>query len=66
MPHSREEGHNCSLEARAAADRHGLAEKLHHTSRGQRIAGAREKEENEMNFAMGQMTPIPRAAAAEY
>ena len=42
-----------------------LAEKLHRTSRGQRIPSAR-VEENEMNFAMGQMTPPPRAAAADY
>ena len=42
-----------------------LAEKLHHTSRRQKIARAR-REENEMNFAMGQMTPPPKAAAAEY
>ena len=43
-----------------------LAEKLHHTSRGHKIAGAREEEENEMNFTMGQRTLLPRAAAAEY
>ena len=42
-----------------------LAEKLHHTSRGQKIARAR-REENEMNFATGQTTPPPRAAAAVY
>ena len=42
-----------------------LAEKLHHTSRGQKIARATE-EENELNIAMGQTTPPPRAAAAEY
>ena len=42
-----------------------LAEKLRLTSRGQKIASAR-SEENEMNFAMGQMTSFPRAAAAEY
>ena len=36
-----------------------LAEKLHNTSRGQRIARAR-GEENELHFAMGQMTPPSR------
>ena len=42
-----------------------LAEKLHHTSRGQKIARAR-GEKDEMNFAMGQMTPPSRTAAAVY
>ena len=44
-----------------------LAEKLHHTSRGQKIAKARE-EESEMHWAMGQTPPPPppKAAAAEF
>ena len=39
-----------------------LAKKLHHTSRGKKIAGARE-EENETNFAMGQRTPPPQSCS---
>ena len=41
-----------------------LAETLHHTSQGQKIARASE-EENEMHVAMGQTTPPPRAEAAK-
>ena len=37
------------------------AEKVHHTSRGQKIARARE-----VHYAMGQTTPPPKAAAAEF
>ena len=43
-----------------------LAEKLHHTSRGQRFAGARVEESDEMNNAMGQETPPPRAASTVF
>ena len=42
-----------------------LAEKMHHTSRGQKTARARE-EEREMHYAMGQTTPSPKAAAVEF
>ena len=56
--------------------RMALAAALHHSRdvgpvtynalRSQKTARAWEEEENEMYFATGQMTPPPRAAAAEY
>ena len=56
--------------------RMALAAALHHSRdvgpvtynalRSQKTAKAWEEEENEMYFATGQMTPPPRAAAAEY
>ena len=36
-----------------------LAEKFHHTSRGSEDCQGQEREENELNFAMCQMTPPP-------
>ena len=51
---------------RAADRRDALAEETHRSApRGQKPARARGEEEDEENYAKGQVTPPPRAAAAE-
>ena len=67
VPHSGEEGDDCALRHQRQSIAMTVAEKLDHTSRGQRIAEAG-REEDETIFTMGPSPSpsLPRAASAEY